>query len=130
MREDGEDESARRHLQYLRSIKGRPDTKPMEGVDLKKLFEDLQFTNSVDSVGLQLADIVASTFHRACKGTLKKEGWKWLGPLFVNRREAVVNILIPSNDPVGLEKRMEKNDHLLEVLNTLKSGARSMILKE
>ena len=40
----------------------------MEAIDLKALFEELRFADSQDTIGLQLADIVASTFHRACKG--------------------------------------------------------------
>ena len=47
----------------------------------------------------QLADIVASTFHRACKQTLQKEGWNPIASLFVNRRKAVVNLIAISNDP-------------------------------
>ena len=81
----------------------------MSGIDLKALFADLKFANSEDSIGLQLADIVASAFHRAYKGTLQKEGWIWLAPLFINKREAVIEVLTISNDPESLQRQMQTN---------------------
>ena len=131
MYEDEGDEESRRHLKYLRKVKGVPDSAtPLKAVDLRALFSDLQFTNSRESLGLQLADIVASAFHRGCKGTLQKDGWISLGPLFVNKREAVVDVIMISDDPPKLQKQMEENTHLLDLLVTLKDRARSMMVED
>ena len=99
----------------------------MSAVDMKALFKDLRFADSKDSIGLQLADIVASTFHRACKGTLQKDGWKPLGALLVSRKKSVVNLIAISADPNVLEKQISSNAHLTDVLFSLKKEARPMI---
>jgi hypothetical protein len=41
--------------------------------------EDLAFHDSQDMRGLQLVDILASCFRRACHGRLQREGWEDLG---------------------------------------------------
>jgi hypothetical protein len=128
MDERTEEEQSRRHLEWLRQIKGVPDSQPMSAINMKAPFQDLHFCDSKDSIGLQLADIVASTFHRACKGTLQKDGWRSLGSLFVLRRKDVVNVVAIADDPGVLQEKMSTNKHLTDVLVTLKRGARSMMV--
>lgn len=41
--------------------------------------EDLAFHDSKDMRGLQLVDILASCFRRACHGRLQRKGWEDLG---------------------------------------------------
>lgn len=131
MYENSGDEASQRHMRFLRRVSGKSESAaPMSGIDIKALFADLKFANSNDSVGLQLADIVASAFHRAFKGTLQKEGWKFLGPLFVNKRKAVVNLLMISQENAPNRRKMEENAHVLDVLATLKDGARSMMVED
>jgi hypothetical protein len=129
MHEESGDEASQRHLKFLRRVKGLPATSPpIEAVNLKALFQDLSFDDSKVNVGLQLADIVASVFHRACKGTLDKDGWRGLSHLFVRRKDEVTNLIAVSEHAGELQKQMSTNHHLLDVLLTLKKGARSMMV--
>jgi len=52
--------------------------------DLDKIMnESFSFSNSHDSDGVQLVDILASAFTRAMNGNLKPKGWRNLGRLTV-----------------------------------------------
>jgi len=77
------------------------ETPPTSVVDIKLLFENLTFADSQDSLGLQLADIVASGFYRAFNGHLQKSGWKDLGSLLVNKPEGIIALVqfAPDKDP-------------------------------
>ncbi len=44
-------------------------------------------------LGLQLADVVATTFRRAVWGTLQLQGWRRLGRLLVHRESGNVHMI-------------------------------------
>ncbi len=79
------DEKLREHVEWIRSaygVKGLPD----KIVDSKKLLtEQRQFLDSRDSLGLQLADMLASILRRALNGHLQYQGWKDFGRLLVRK---------------------------------------------
>jgi hypothetical protein len=75
----------RPHLEWLKSMTPKAQGTEYTGIDHGKIFERLEFHNSEDEFGLQLADIVASALCRAFNGTLRVDGWKDLGSLFVKR---------------------------------------------
>ena len=56
---------------------------PFRSSDGRKIMEDLQFSDSRNSVGLQLVDILANAFRRACNGRLRRAGWQDLGRLVI-----------------------------------------------
>ena len=73
------------HLRWVATIygKGEPDlAKPVTDSRLL-LTEQLQFLDSRASLGLQLADMLASILRRALNGHLQKSGWKDFGKLVV-----------------------------------------------
>ncbi len=114
------------HFEWLRGIRRFPEDKYISAIDLKAIFRNMAFADSKHHVGLQLADIVANAFHRACKGTLQKEGWKDLGSLFILRRDAVVNLVALAPDiRTGPDIPVE-DEKVAEVLVTIRDGARSM----
>jgi hypothetical protein len=59
-----------------------------EGPDVRMICrEDLSYCQSCTSLGLQLVDIVASTFQRAMNGKLQHPGWDRLGRLFLTNEK-------------------------------------------
>jgi hypothetical protein len=78
------DKNLARHVNWMRNIYG---IKNDCGVLYAKrlLSEQLSFHDSRDSLGLQLADILASTLRRAFNQQLKFPGWKEFGRLLVRR---------------------------------------------
>ena len=75
------------HLKWVRQIYGKqtPDLdKPV--TDPRRLFtEQLEFLDSRDSLGLQLADMLATILRRALNGHLQEAGWKNFGRLVVHK---------------------------------------------
>src|ERR1039457_3037836 len=67
---------------YLPKPKCRAPGKPGMIWNLRKvLYESLSFVDSQNCCGLQLVDIVSSTFRRALMGRLKQQGYERLGEL-------------------------------------------------
>ena len=63
-------------------------------LDATKIFkEHIHLTQSDGSVGIQLADIVASTFRRALSIHLQSSGWKDLGRLMIYQTDSTVGCL-------------------------------------
>jgi hypothetical protein len=122
------DESWKRHIEWMRRVHGMPAEKKLVAMDMRPLYRDMTFADSQNELGLQLADIMASAFHRACKGTLQKPGWKDLGSLFILRREAVVNLVALGPDVKDKEILVE-NELVADVLLTIRRGARSIAVK-
>lgn len=56
---------------------------PFHSVDLKKVYASMNFSNSLDEPGLQLADLTANAFSRACNGRLQERGWNRMGQLMI-----------------------------------------------
>jgi hypothetical protein len=78
-----DDESAR-HLEWVYQTYGvRPSS---GGIDPNRLFsEQREFLDSRDSVGLQLADILATILRRALNKHLQLVGWRNFGKLLVSK---------------------------------------------
>jgi hypothetical protein len=67
---------------HLPKPNNRAPSKPGMIWNLKKvLYESLSFVDSQNCCGLQLVDIVASTFRRALMGRLRQQGYERLGEL-------------------------------------------------
>jgi hypothetical protein len=94
---------------------------PTSGINLRPLFRDFTFGNSQDHVGLQLADTVASTFHRTCKGALQKVGWRDFGSLFLDLR-GMVNVVLLGSGPDNIEVA---DPQVRDAIMTIRRGARS-----
>jgi len=79
------DEGMARHLTWLREVHGRskPDLSKKVTNSKRLLTEQLSFLDSRESLGLQLADMLASILRRALNNHLQKSGWKDFGRLVV-----------------------------------------------
>jgi hypothetical protein len=64
-------------------------SKPLRGIDAKRIWtEERVFDDSQDNLGLQLADITATTLCRALNGNLQQPGWKPISRLLIRKRTA------------------------------------------
>lgn len=80
------DEDMARHLKWAAATYGKPDVdRKTRVIDARRLLaEQLQFLDSRDSLGLQLADMLASVLRRALNNHLQKSGWKDFGKLVID----------------------------------------------
>lgn len=78
---------------HLRHAVHDPD-KPFHFVDLKMIMrESMRFVQSHKDPGVQLADILVTSFRRALDGTLGEEGWQNLGSLMILKRTQTVQFI-------------------------------------
>ena len=74
-------DSAPEHLS--RGIPPERRSGPFHSFDARKLVADVAFEDSRSAAGLQLVDVLANVFRRACNGRLRERGWRNLGRLMV-----------------------------------------------
>ena len=72
---------------YLAVGRPRGAKGPFLSSNLRPLIEDLSFQDSRSSVGIQIADVLASAFCRACNGRLRERGWARLGGIMIKHAE-------------------------------------------
>lgn len=85
------EEKMSRHLKWMRETlpSASPRTEPLRCIDAKKLWmENRRFEDSKNSLGLQLADIAATTLCRALNGNLQQAGWKPMSRLLIRKKTA------------------------------------------
>jgi hypothetical protein len=111
--------------EYLRHvIPGDPS--PFSYIDIKLiLWEKIEFVNSARTIGIQLADIVATTVRRSFRGNLKKEGWLGLSKILINENPHAIHVL-------AIAKRGDQRETIEVISNygnivsTLSRNARSL----
>ncbi len=69
--------------EHLRGAVPHPDETFSAFSVNRVMTSDLEFADSKSSLGLQLVDVLASCFRRACNQRLQPEGWKHLGRIIV-----------------------------------------------
>jgi hypothetical protein len=116
-----------RHLEWLHSIHGLgPMTEGRYYTNAKRLLtEQRQLLDSRDSLGLQLADMLASILRRALNGRLQIAGWKDFGRLLVHKRD-FGNAFIQFGKSENLPKSVMGLAR--EVCRVLDRRAKSMLL--
>lgn len=85
------DEEMKRHLKWMRQTlpSAEPRTEPLRCIDAKRLWtEERAFEDSKNNLGLQLADIAATTLCRALNGNLQPSGWKPISRLLIRKKTA------------------------------------------
>jgi hypothetical protein len=109
---DLEDPVTAKHLQWLQSAYGLEQIKGRV-IDVKRLLtEQRKFEDSRNCLGLQLADMLASTLRRAFNDRLRFSGWKEFGQLLVRRQDPANGIIQlgpgPAKPLVGRAKQVCK----------------------
>ncbi len=120
------DEKMKRHLQWMRGALPFSKT-PADNllcIDAKRILSDERtFADSKSNLGLQLADIVASTICRAYNGHLQPAGWEPVSKLLVRKRIApIMQIGKAAEDQRGVEA------HAAAVWRTLDARSKAMVI--
>jgi len=98
----------------------------LRAVDWKKLVaEDRIFADSKDSLGLQLADIAATSLRRAFNGNLKKAGWESFGRLLIAKKKVPFFMLDTSG-----ARGADLEGTALAVWNSIYTHAKPMIVQQ
>jgi Protein of unknown function (DUF3800) len=83
------------------------------GTDATRLFsEQRTFEDSKRSLGLQLADILATILRRALNENLQRDGWKDIGKLFAGRKIPFVMFNQGDNSSRSLDKTPKRCSRL------------------
>ena len=113
----------RSHIQWLRSMYGKPE----EGggiIDIKRILKDqLAFENSRDCLGLQLADMLATILRRALNDRLQYSGWKDFGGLLVRHKNPGHGFIA-----VGSGPETALHAHAEKVCQVLNARAKNILL--
>jgi hypothetical protein len=86
------------------------------------LGRELEFAISDNSIGLQIADVLANALRRSFSGRLHREGWRPIGRLLVHRKAGAIR-------PINLGYRNGAvRAPYAEIMNELNRTGRSMLL--
>lgn len=120
------DEKMKRHLQWMRSTlpfaKAVPDQ--LRCIDAKRIWtEERSFADSKGNLGLQLADIAASTLCRALNDHLQLPGWEPVSQILIRKKTApFIQLGKAAEQHCGLEQ------HAAMVWRTLDAKSKAMVL--
>jgi hypothetical protein len=125
--EDNIDGDMVRHLAWMERTYGIAQCGGrIEGVNSKLLYSDQRdFLDSRQSLGLQLADMLATILRRALNGHLQFSGWKDFGKLLVRKgraQSAYLQLGSSGSEPQYLD------GHAKKVAQALNAKAKSMLL--
>jgi hypothetical protein len=115
------------HLQWMQQVYGPRPTDPAETHLHARLLlsERLEFQDSRDSLGLQLADMLATILRRALNNHLQFRGWKHFGQLLVRKGQPGSPFL-----QLGSGPRRTIDGHAKKVCIALDARAKSMLLDQ
>ncbi len=120
------DDEMAAHLKWIQETRGVPPPEGGAALDAKLLLSDRrEFLDSRHSLGLQLADMLATILRRALNGRLKFAGWQHFGKLLVRKGQPGSSFLqlgLPDNAPRTLK------GHAAKVCLALDKRAQSMLL--
>jgi uncharacterized protein DUF3800 len=118
------DEEIARHLDWMRATFGdRESRRKGRVIDAKRLLSEQQkFADSRDSLGLQLADMLASILRRALNNRIKPPGWKDFGKLVVHNPKPEWFVQLGGGDV-----RRPLQGTALSVYRALEAGSKSMV---
>ena len=120
-----DDAEMTRHLQWMRETYGIRERDPSPGLNAGLLLSEQQeFADSASSLGLQLADMLATILRRALNDRLQMPGWKDFGRLLVADRSTPFLQLGPR---AGRGPAM--NGQVEKVWPALTEGNKSMLLR-
>lgn len=120
-----------RHTEWLAAAYGKPEVAQEAAQrgsvinSTRLLTEQRRFADSLNSLGLQLADMVASILRRALNGRLQKSGWKNIGKLVVRQsKPGWLSRLGPESGAPSIPQTV------VEVRDQLMALAKPMLLDE
>lgn len=123
---DPNDQEMKRHIEWTREAYGiREDERP-PGLNAGLLMsEQRQFADSANSLGLQLADMLATILRRALNNRLQLPGWEDFGRLLISDRSTPI---LQLGLPDGRGGRLS-GQQIEKVWAALNSGNKSMLVR-
>lgn len=94
------------------------------------LGESFRFADSINQVGLQLVDILASAVCRAFNGNLRQEGWEGIGRLMVQRELQCIPFIVPTDGHGVFGQPYRINSPFAQVVNKLSSNNKAVLRDE
>jgi hypothetical protein len=115
-----------RHLQWMREAHGILSVDQSPGLNAGLLLsEQREFADSASSLGLQLADMLATILRRALNNRLQSPGWGRFGRLLIaDNSTPFLQLGPPNGRGQAMTGQVEK------VWPALKSGNKSMLLRK
>jgi len=89
--EETAEDKMKGHLKWMRETlpSSEPRTQPLHCIDAKRLWtEERTFEDSQNNLGVQLADITATTLCRALNGNLQPRGWEPISGVLIRKKTA------------------------------------------
>jgi Protein of unknown function (DUF3800) len=116
-----------RHLQWMRDAYGIRSVDQSPGLNACLLLsEQREFSDSARSLGLQLADMLATILRRALNNRLQSAGWARFGRLLIAENATPFLQLGPPNGRGGAMSGQQ----IEKVWRALKSGNKEMLLRK
>ncbi len=117
----------KRHLQWMRDTLPSSKTMPeqLRCINAKRIWtEERAFADSESDLGLQLADIAASTLCRALNGHLQQPGWEPISQILIRKKIAPFIQL-----GKAAEQRPSLETHAARVWRQLDAKSKAMVLE-
>lgn len=122
---DPKDDEMKRHIEWTRKAYGIRDAERPPGLNAGMLLSgQREFADSAGSLGLQLADMLATILRRAFNARLQLPGWTNFGRLLVADRSTPILQLGPSAGATGTLS----GEQVEKVWTVLKSGNKSLLV--
>jgi hypothetical protein len=122
------DERMQRHLKWMRETlpSSKPRPGPLRCIDAKRIWtEERAFEDSKNNLGLQLADIAATTLCRALNGNLQQPGWEPISQLLIRKKTAPFVQL----GKAAAGQHPPLDPHAAKVWRTLDAKSQAMVLE-
>jgi len=123
---DPNDEEMKRHIEWTREAYGIRDAERPPGLNAGLLLsEQREFADSASNLGLQLADMLATTLRRALNDRLRPAAWKDFGRLLIFDKSTPFLQLGPPDARSGRLRGAQ----IEKVWNVLNTGSKPMLLR-
>jgi len=74
------------------------DKDPNDFFELNSVYSNINFINSKESIGVQLADILTTAIRRSMVGNLQKSGWKHFGNIMIMGEKQSITLMNMNED--------------------------------
>lgn len=112
-----DDEEMNKHVRWMREAYGIRTSEPGLNAGLL-LSEQRDFADSASSLGLQLADMLATVLRRALNNRLQETGWKHYGRLRIANRSATPFLQLGPDEGRGQQMTGHQIEKVWQALTT------------
>jgi hypothetical protein len=125
-----DDKEMSSHVQWMREAYGIRDVDPSPGLNAGLLLsEQREFADSASSLGLQLADMLATILRRALNDRLQSPGWRNYGRLLIADRSSTPILQLGSAPQSGRAQTLS-GQQIDKVWCALTTGNKEMLIRK